>query len=94
MAKITHEFMINFFLQNPRPILYLKRQQKMHPAQRFEILRSGQHDLLITNSNDEEEAVINDDDDDEDDDDNDGDAIDDDDDDDLRKVKFWDCPLY
>ena len=32
MAKITHEFMIDFFLQSHRPILYQKRQQKMHPA--------------------------------------------------------------
>ena len=31
-AKITHEFMIDFFLKSHRPILYLKRQQKVHPA--------------------------------------------------------------
>ena len=28
------------------PILYLKRQQKVHPAKRFEILRPRQHGLL------------------------------------------------
>ena len=40
--------MINFFWQSHRPILYLKRQQKVHPAKRFENLRSRQHGLLCT----------------------------------------------
>ena len=40
--------MINFCLQSHRPILYLKRQQKVHPAKRFENLRSRQHGLLRT----------------------------------------------
>ena len=38
--------MIDFCLQSHRPILYLKRQQKVHPAKRFEILRPRQHGLL------------------------------------------------
>ena len=38
--------MINFVLQSHRPILYLKRQQKVHPAKRFEILKPRQHGLL------------------------------------------------
>ena len=49
MAKCTYEFMIDFFLQSHRPILYLKKQQKVHPAKRFEILRPRQHGLLTTN---------------------------------------------
>ena len=44
--KCTHEFMVDFCLQSHRPILYLERQQKVHPAKRFEILRSRQHGLL------------------------------------------------
>ena len=38
--------MIDFFLQSHRLILYLKRQQKVHPAKRFEIFRSRQHGLV------------------------------------------------
>ena len=42
--------MIDFCLQSHRPILYLKRQQKVHPAKRFEILRPRQHGLLVMRS--------------------------------------------
>ena len=42
--------MIDFCLQSHRPILYLKRQQKVHPAKRFEILRSRQHGLVVSGS--------------------------------------------
>ena len=35
-----------FFLQSHRFISYLKRQQKVHLARRFEIFRSRQHGLL------------------------------------------------
>ena len=45
-GQCTHEFLIDFFMQSHRPILYLKRQQKVHPARRFETLRSRQHGLL------------------------------------------------
>ena len=47
-AKNTHEFMINLVFESHRPILYLKRQQKVHLAKRFENLRSRQHGLLDT----------------------------------------------
>ena len=39
--------MIDFFWESHRPILFLKRQQKVHPAKRFEILRSRQHGLMV-----------------------------------------------
>ena len=40
--------MIDFFLQSHRPIFYLKRQQKVHPAKQFENLRSREHGLFST----------------------------------------------
>ena len=40
--------MIDFFLQSHRLILYLKRQQKVHPAKRFEIFRFRQHGLVLS----------------------------------------------
>ena len=45
-AKSTHKFMIEFFFKSYGLILYLKTQQKMHPAKRFEIFTPRQHGLL------------------------------------------------
>ena len=38
----------SIFLQSHSHIVYLKRQQKMHPAKRFGILTSRQHGLIST----------------------------------------------